>query len=126
MSNLTLTATRLFEGVWEGVLIAPDADRNFQPEIQVTHLGKQVEGVSITEDSTKGYWAVRVPVPVETLMDGVQTFLITDQRSGETLTSFAVIAGEALSDDIRIEIDLLRAELDMLKKAFRRHCVETT
>lgn len=126
MSNLTLTATRLFEGVWEGVLVAPDADNNFQPEILVTHLGTQIEGVSVTEDNTKGYWAVRVPVPVEMLLDGVQTFLITDQRSGDTLTSFAVIAGEALSDDIRTEIDLLRAELDMLKKAFRRHCVETT
>jgi hypothetical protein len=27
---------------------------------------------------------------------------------------------------LRAEVDLLRAELDMLKRAFRRHCVETT
>ncbi len=126
MSNLTLTATRLFEGVWEGVLTASDVDGNYQPEIEVTHLGAPIDGVSVTEDNTQGYWVVRVPVPVETLMDGVQTFSIADQRSGETLSSFSILAGEPLSDDIRIEIDLLRAELDMLKKAFRRHCVETT
>ena len=35
------------------------------------------------------------------------------------------LAGEALAHDIRAEIDLLRAELDMLKRAFRRHCLET-
>lgn len=126
MSNLTLTATRLFEGVWEGVLTATDADSNYQPEIDVTHLGAKIEDVSVTEDHAQGYWAVRVPIPVTALMDGVQTFLIADQRSGEKLTSFSILAGEALSGDIRVELDLLRAELDMLKKAFRRHCVETT
>jgi hypothetical protein len=30
-----------------------------------------------------------------------------------------------LAEDIRAEMDLLRAELDLLKQAFRRHCVET-
>lgn len=125
MSNLTLTATRLFEGVWEGVLTVSDIEGNYQPEIEVTHLGTQIEGVTVTEDHAQGYWAVRVPVPIETLTDGVQTFLIVDQRTGDTLSSFSILAGEPLSDDIRVEIDLLRAELDMLKKAFRRHCVET-
>jgi hypothetical protein len=30
-----------------------------------------------------------------------------------------------MEDDLRAEVDLLRAELDMLKRAFRRHCLET-
>jgi hypothetical protein len=30
-----------------------------------------------------------------------------------------------LDEDIRAEVDLLRAELDLLKRAFRRHCSET-
>jgi hypothetical protein len=42
------------------------------------------------------------------------------------LEKFTLIAGDVLGDDIRAEVDLLRAELDMLKRAFRRHCVETT
>ena len=44
----------------------------------------------------------------------------------EVLGSFTLIAGEALGDDLRAEVSLLRAELDMLKRAFRRHCLETT
>jgi hypothetical protein len=42
------------------------------------------------------------------------------------LGSFSIVAGDALAEDIRAELSLLRAELDMLKKAFRRHCVETS
>ena len=69
---------------------------------------------------------LRVPIPAELLSDGVQTFLIRDTDSGETLESFSILAGEALADDIRAEVELLREELDMLKRAFRRHCLETT
>ena len=54
------------------------------------------------------------------IADGVQTFLISDKRSGETLDSFALMSGDALSYDIRAEMALLREELDMLKRAFRR------
>ena len=56
---------------------------------------------------------------------GVQTFLIRDVASGETLQHFTIITGVAMEDDLRAEVDLLRAELDMLKRAFRRHCLET-
>ena len=45
----------------------------------------------------------------------------TDAR----LASFTVVMGQPLDEDIRAEMALLRAELDMLKRAFRRHCVET-
>ena len=125
MSELTLTATRLFEGTWEGVLTVSDASDNYQPQIEVTHLGEVIEGVTIREDHAQGYWVVRVPVPMVLISSGVQTFLISDERSGEALNSFTILAGDPLSDDIRVEMELLRAELDMLKKAFRRHCVET-
>ena len=48
-------------------------------------------------------WLLQVLIPEETIADG-----------------------EALGDDMRVEIELPRAELDMLKRAFRRHCVETS
>ena len=38
----------------------------------------------------------------------------------------AIADGEALVDDMCVEIESPRAELDMLKSAFRRHCVETS
>ena len=72
-----------------------------------------------------GEWLVRVPVPVELLSEGVQTFLIRDAATGEKLQHFTIITGVAMEDDLRAEVDLLRAELDMLKRAFRRHCLET-
>lgn len=124
MSDVTLTKTRLFEGVWEGVLTHLGKG-NFQPEIEVTHLQVTVEGVEIIEKPEEKIWIVRVPIPAELIADGVQTFLICDRRSGEVLNSFALISGEALSHDIRAEVALLREELDLLKRAFRRHCLET-
>jgi len=69
-------------------------------------------------------WFVRVPIPMDRVADGVQTFVITDVASDSVLNSFALFAGEALAEDMRAEMDLLRAELDMLKQAFRRHCLE--
>ncbi len=122
--DLTLTRTRLLEGVWEGVLSVATSG-NFQPEVRVTHLEKPLEGVELRENPDGESWALRVPIPPEALSDGVQTFLIEDARTGARLGSFALLAGDALDEDIRAEIDLLRAELDMLKRAFRRHCVET-
>jgi hypothetical protein len=125
MSSTTrLTKTRLFEGVWEGVLTMAEGGKS-QPAILVTHLGRTIDGVEVIEDREQGHWIVRVPIPPEMLSDGVQTFVITDPDSGETLESFAVLAGDALGDDIRAEMQLLREELDMLKRAFRRHCMET-
>ena len=75
--------------------------------------------------SAGGRWTVRVPIPADLISDGVQSFVISDATTGTTLSSFAIIAGDALAEDIRAEMDLLRAELDLLKRAFRRHCVET-
>ena len=121
---ITVTKTRLFEGVWEGVL-THDGNGNFQPEIAVTHLDQPLGGVVVSEKPDDGNWALRVPIPAQLISDGLQTFLILDARTNETLGSFAVLAGDALSEDLRAEVDLLRAELDMLKRAFRRHCVET-
>ena len=126
MSDFTLTKTRLFEGVWEGVLTRAGGDGNAQPEIDVTHLQARIENVRVTEDAQAGHWVLRVPIPPQVIADGVQTFVIRDRRSGEVLDSFALMAGDALAYDIRAEVSLLREELDLLKRAFRRHCLETT
>lgn len=124
MNDVTLTKTRLFEGVWEGVL-THDGPGNFQPEIEVTHLQKPVPGVEVRENPEENLWVVRVPIPAELIADGVQTFLVQDKRTGDTLNSFSLMSGDVLSHDIRAEVTLLREELDMLKRAFRRHCLET-
>lgn len=121
--TLQLIKTRMIAGVWEGVLSGVDGA---PPAIGATHLGEPIEGVTVERDLTDAHWVVHVPVPAHLLSDGVQTFLITDTATGETLNSFSLLSGDALAGDIRAEITLLREELDMLKSAFRRHCVETS
>lgn len=123
MSALTVTKTRLFQGVWEGLVTGSAA--GVRPSIAVTHLEQPVSGAELLEAGQGADWLLRIPVPRQALSDGIHTFLIRDADTGETLDSFAILAGEALADDIRAEMDLLREELDLLKRAFRRHCLET-
>lgn len=122
MDELQLTRTRIIEGVWEGVLTGAQQ----APQIAVSHLGQPVEGATVMPDPGQpGQFFVRVPVPVELLSEGTQTFVISDAATEARLASFTIVMGQPLDEDIRAEMALLRAELDMLKRAFRRHCVET-
>ena len=122
MSGTVLTKTRIRAGVWEGVL----SGATDPPVLEVLLLEQVLPGVSVTAIADRpGDWAVRVPVPAEVLSEGVQSFVIRDTASHDTLAHFTIITGVAMEDDLRAEVDLLRAELDMLKRAFRRHCVET-
>ena len=95
------------------------------PDLRLTHQATPIVGLQVIPLDAAGQFGVRAPIPVELISDGVQTFVISDAATGVTLDSFAILAGEALSEDIRAEMELLRAELDMLKRAFRRHCIET-
>ncbi len=125
MSELSLVKTRIQAGIWEGVL-SGGLGTGSAPGILVTHLEQPVSTIAVTADpENPGSWNVKIAIPPNLLSDGVQTFLIWDSATGRKLDSFTVVTGAALEDDIRGELDLLRAELDMLKRAFRRHCVET-
>jgi len=119
----TLTKTRFKDGVWEGLLIAV-GEAEADPEIGVTLHGMPLRGITVAKTSEPGRWALEVPVPVESVGDGVQTFLIVDMRRETVLQSFAIMGDDVVAEDMRVEVALLRAELDMLKKAFRRHCLE--
>jgi len=123
VSDLTVTKTRLFQGIWEGIVTGTAV--GIRPAIAVTHLEQPVPGADLKEMDDASSWLLRIPVPRDALSDGVETILIRNADTGETLDSFAILAGEALADDIRAEMDLLREELDLLKRAFRRHCLET-
>lgn len=113
-----LVPLRLAGGVWEGLWEGDSA-----PRLRATHEGRDLPGLSVTR--AEGGWIVRLPLPADVIADGVQTVIIADAGTGETQAAVTLLAGEALASDLRAEIDLLRAELDMLKRAFRRHCLET-
>ncbi|TGD67567.1 hypothetical protein EYC08_02600 [Tabrizicola sp. WMC-M-20] len=122
MLEKRLTKTRIRAGIWEGVLSGVAS----QPTLEVLLLEQPISGVVVEPVTGRaGEWAVRVPVPAEVLSEGVQTFLIREAGSDQTLAHFTIITGVAMEDDLRAEVDLLRQELDMLKRAFRRHCLET-
>ena len=116
-----LSKSSLQSGIWKGVLAGAEE----MPEIVATHLETPVSGVRIIPSGKEGEWLVEIPVPQSAVSDGTQTVVIREAISDTTLGSFTVISGNVLSDDLRAEVDLLRAELDMLKRAFRRHCIET-
>jgi len=122
MIEKRLTKTRIRAGVWEGVLSGGDV----LPRLEVLLLERPISGVVVEPVIGRaGEWAVRVPIPADVLTEGVQTFVIRETGGGETLAHFTIITGVAMEDDMRAEVDLLRQELDMLKRAFRRHCLET-
>ncbi len=123
MADLTLTKTRLRDGIWEGVLTGGDGA---VPKVQVSYLETPVDDVAVVRDTgAPDAWKVKIPVPQALLSDGMHTVLIAEAESGARLGSFTILSGDAMDEDLRAEVDLLRAELDMLKRAFRRHCVDT-
>lgn len=123
MSDLTLTTTRLHNKVWEGRI--KNASGGDQPAITVLFKDQPVEDVLIEATESAGLWAIKIPIPDHSISEGVQTFLVMDAKKNVELGAFSIIAGEIAGDDLRAEVELLRAELDMLKRAFRRHCLET-
>jgi hypothetical protein len=115
--TLTLHPGRLRAGVWEAVVSAAA-----KPGIEALHQGSILPGLTVVALAGRpGDWLMRLPVPPDRLDDGVQTFLLRDHDGGQTLGHFSIVAGLPLEADLRAEIDLLRAELDLLKRAFRRH-----
>ena len=121
MSQWELTKTQMQAGHWAGVITGAAAE----PAVAVTHLDQPVAGIQLESAAEEGTWVLNVPIPASAIADGVQTLLITDAATDTVVERITLIAGDTLGDDLRAEVDLLRAELDMLKRAFRRHCLET-
>ena len=121
MSIYQVSKTRIQAGIWEGIVKSTDGSE-VAPNLLVSHLGEPIQSMAVTQDAdAQDSWQLRIAIPPELLTDGAQVFIISDKDSGESLSSFSIITGEPLEDDIRAEVELLRAELDMLKRAFRRH-----
>ncbi len=123
MSTLTLTKTRMLEGMWQGVISGAGKDT---PEITVTHANATVPDFKLTRNEAAEHWVLTVPVPAAAIADGIQIILVIDRLTNQKIGDIVIIGDEISSVDLHAEMSLLRAELDMLKRAFRRHCVETT
>lgn len=123
----TLTRTRLVGGVWEGVLLTPGAK---PPVLCVRHQDELVGALETsrfqgTPEQADHQWHVRFAIPADRLADGAQVFVFENSETGDVLAHETIFVGDVVEDDIRGEIALLRAELDLLKRAFRQHCSES-
>lgn len=124
MTSIKLTDVCLRSGVWQAVLRA-EGRADVPPALQVSHMGQPVQGLTVDEiPDQPATYILRLPVPAQLLNDGVQSFVVSDSATGDVLETFSIVSGHPLDQDLRAEMDLLRAELDMLKQAFRRHCSE--
>lgn len=122
MPMLELTKTKMRQGVWQGVITGAGNDT---PKVQVTHQNRDIDSFDLKHNEKADHWLLSITIPPEAISDGVQTLMIRDAAAETEIGHITLMAGEILGDDIRAEMDLLRAELDMLKSAFRRHCVES-
>jgi len=122
MDKATLEGGRLTSGRWQAELVVPGAVS--PPLIEVLHDGVPLDGIDVGAPLSPGRWPVAVDLPASVISDGVQTFVVRDVATDAVLGQFTLIAGDPLAEDLRAEIALLRAELDLLKKAFRRYCRE--
>lgn len=117
MSGTGLSGGHLRDGVWHAVLTAVD-----RPRVEALHQRTRLDGVTVVPDGeAAGVWRLAVPVPAALLSDGVQTVLIVEAETQTMLGRFTLICGQPVEADLRSEIDLLRAEIDMLKRVLRAH-----
>jgi hypothetical protein len=123
MSTLKLTKTRMLEGVWQGIITGSGEAK---PEITVTHGNTTVPNFKLVRNEADDHWSLTLPVPASAVADGIQIILVTDRDTDQKIGDVVIIGDDITSIDLRAEMELLRAELEMLKRAFRRHCVETT
>lgn len=112
-------------GIWVGAVsgIAPGLEQ--LPAFDVTLHGEPVEAIQVTGSPDAGDVRLHITIPQAAVGAGVHSFVITEHKSLEVIERFVLIGGDLAGQDLRAEVDLLRAELDLLKRAFRRHCSET-
>ena len=117
---VVLTKTVLKSGVWSGRAARDDGAGHPAPRLSAGHADHPLDPPDVVATKEAGQWDVHLTLPATLLSDGVQTILIQDDESGQTVESVTLIAGDALDEDFRGEVSLLRADLDLLKAAFRR------
>lgn len=105
-----LVMSRIRAGLWEGQW------QGRAPALRVVHEGREIPGLAVRREGEG--WGLSLPIPVGLLSEGVQVFLLCE--GDEPVGRFTILAGAVLDDDLRAEVALLRAELDLLKQVVRR------
>lgn len=100
-------------GCWMGVLRGDGP----APRLSVVHRGQVVAEAALRE-AGPGVWSVAAELPASVIDNGVHGLLLV--AGDRVLSSLTLVAGTVAGDDLLAEVAQLRAELDLLKRAFRR------
>ncbi len=118
-------------GMWRGHLSGLDAA---PARVVLVHQGEILSEARVTPlphaapEAPRG-WSVEVQLPARAVSEGLQTLLLIADpgaapegvRPGaRPLARLPILAGRPLDDDLQTEVAMLRAELDLLKREFRR------
>ena len=118
--------TAIYKGIEAGALLSQTIQiqgvRARRRWIEAVHDPRVFAAARLTHpDGGASGTRVSIDFPAEILSDGVQIVSLRSTVTGAVLDRITFLAGDILDDDIRAEIALLRDELEMLKRAFRRH-----
>lgn len=111
---------RLRNGVYIARVHAEGAtDPDTAPDLVLRVLGDPVDEQRLYHEGGED-WSMEAPIPLRALSDGVQCYVLTTGDGAEVLHSLPIAVGASLEGDLTTEVAMLRAELDLLKRAFRR------
>ena len=117
------TEVSLHNGLYTAHLSLPGIPADTPPDLALQYLGEDLPDAHLVHLSDDK-WRLEVPIPPNLLSDGVHTLLLVKDQGTDLLHSHVIASGTALSQDMRAELALMRAELDLLKRAFRRRLAE--
>lgn len=118
MTDLTLTRIRIENGIYRGILQVGSANKSFQ--ISAILDGDPIGVLALTPVPNKSQECrLEIELPSNVLNEGVHQIAVVDLATNTILDSFALILGHPEAEDFRSEVALLRAELELLKKALR-------
>ncbi|AXC48587.1 hypothetical protein DRW48_01740 [Paracoccus suum] len=114
-------------GVWHGTI--EGATR--PSPLALVHRGERIGPATLTPLPDGEGWQIAATVPLDRLTDGATTFLLVeDGPDGQRADAAAIIArlpliaGAEIATDLQAELALMRAEMDLLLREFRRHSAE--
>lgn len=115
MPTTKIIAGHIRQGIWTALL---DYPHSTMPDLEVVHDGKPLAGMTLSAPTDeKGGWRLSIPVPAGTLSDGLQIYLVRDVANNTVIGHIPILIGEGLADSLATEVALLRAELEVVKRA---------
>ena len=119
MAGMHLIDSRVRDGLWTARV---EGGTRGVPGLELVLGDRTLAVAELTQQGTG--WLASCALPADILSDGVQVIAVRAAATGAMVGQIVLQLGAHLPDNMQADLALLRAELDMLKAAFRRHCLE--